>query len=570
MPRVAKAAKGGAASGAGKGAGAAAKKKNGYVKSEKIPLGEILTDLSGQGWKIGPSIGSGGFGDIYCACKAGSSGKKDYDCVIKIEPHGNGPLFVEMHFYMRNARQEDIKSFCAKHKLKMLGMPHIIGSGSHTINGEKHRFLVIPRYGKDIWSFFLSNGKRLPQHTIYRIAIQMLDVYEYIHSNTYVHADLKGANILLDYTGKHSDQVYLVDFGLACHYTTSDYKPDPRKMHNGTIEYTSRDAHNGVPTRRGDFEILGYNLIHWSGVELPWETQKLLANPQKVQKAKEEFMKDVGGSLSKLFDKNPPSPVKQFMDYVQSMDYKQTPDYEKCRKIFQAGLKSLNKTNSGPLEVTLGKSPPKQQKRPIVEEESENESESEPETSRKPSPVKLRSSATPSKRTRPADAKSPISPSRRRFKANVSPQRMASPAKSITSRLRQHITPTLNISTRSGTSSPADRKPGKTIVNDNVTPNPRSNKTYEFNFELDVSLDANVVVNVKRKKKAPSSKASEPVTSTRGESKENVKRNQKEDSDSEVPPSPVDSPLPRVSVRRLQTSAESPARSPRVTYRRVK
>lgn len=84
MPRVAKAAKGGAASGAGKGAGAAAKKKNGYVKSEKIPLGEILTDLSGQGWKIGPSIGSGGFGDIYCACKAGSSGKKDYDCVIKI------------------------------------------------------------------------------------------------------------------------------------------------------------------------------------------------------------------------------------------------------------------------------------------------------------------------------------------------------------------------------------------------------------------------------------------------------------------------------------------------------
>lgn len=37
-------------------------------------------------------------------------------------------------------------------------------------------------------------------------------------------------------------QAYLVDFGLAVH-TANEYKPDPKKMHNGTIEYTSRDAH---------------------------------------------------------------------------------------------------------------------------------------------------------------------------------------------------------------------------------------------------------------------------------------------------------------------------------------
>lgn len=68
---------------------------------------------------------------------------------------------------------------------------------------------------------------------------------EYIHSQTYVHADIKGANILTGF-GKDADkQVYLVDFGLASHYTSKDFKPDPKKMHNGTIEYTSRDAHNG-------------------------------------------------------------------------------------------------------------------------------------------------------------------------------------------------------------------------------------------------------------------------------------------------------------------------------------
>jgi len=40
-----------------------------------------------------------------------------------------------------------------------------------------------------------------------------------------------------------------VDFGLASRFTTSsEYKRDPKKAHNGTIEYTSRDAHMGGNT----------------------------------------------------------------------------------------------------------------------------------------------------------------------------------------------------------------------------------------------------------------------------------------------------------------------------------
>ena len=46
-------------------------------------------------------------------------------------------------------------------------------------------------------------------------------------------------------------QIYLVDFGLATRYVTGsgdhkEYKEDPRKVHDGTIEFTSRDAHKGV------------------------------------------------------------------------------------------------------------------------------------------------------------------------------------------------------------------------------------------------------------------------------------------------------------------------------------
>ncbi len=85
---------------------------------------------------------------------------------------------------------------------------------------------------------------------------------EYIHSKGYIHADIKGENILL----KENDpyHIYLVDFGLCSRYSNI-YRPDPKKAHNGTLKYTSRDNHKGVESRRGDLEILGYNMIEWSG-----------------------------------------------------------------------------------------------------------------------------------------------------------------------------------------------------------------------------------------------------------------------------------------------------------------
>lgn len=73
-----------------------------------------------------------------------------------------------------------------------------------------------------------------------------LDVLEYIHGKGYVHADIKGANILLGLSKETSNQVYLVDFGLAGHFSTAkQFTPDPKKAHDGTIEYLSRDAHKG-------------------------------------------------------------------------------------------------------------------------------------------------------------------------------------------------------------------------------------------------------------------------------------------------------------------------------------
>lgn len=64
---------------------AAPKSKKGFVMPEPIPLGEVLTDIQKKQWKIGPSIGKGGFGEIYTACEKDSNLQVNkYPYVVKI------------------------------------------------------------------------------------------------------------------------------------------------------------------------------------------------------------------------------------------------------------------------------------------------------------------------------------------------------------------------------------------------------------------------------------------------------------------------------------------------------
>ena len=64
---------------------------------------------------------------------------------------------------------------------------------------------------------------------------------------------MKGANVLFsqdhDPTKGAVGKVYLVDYGLVSKYRNlglhKAFEPDQRSAHEGTLEYTSRDAHLG-------------------------------------------------------------------------------------------------------------------------------------------------------------------------------------------------------------------------------------------------------------------------------------------------------------------------------------
>ncbi|KAI4491001.1 hypothetical protein M0802_010577 [Mischocyttarus mexicanus] len=296
----------------------------------KLPADEILTDVTQNKWRLGTSIGYGGFGDIYLASKDITSPVgDDAQYVIKIEPHNNGPLFVEMNFYIRASRKHMIESWCKTQRKRRIGVPTYEGSGSHIYCGQRYRFLVIPRYGIDIGKLFISNNRKLPNKLVNNLAVQMLDALEYIHSHGYAHADIKGPNILLaqydDSAVREKLQAYLVDYGLAYRFRTTA-------------------AHS----RRGDLETLGYNLLQWVCGKLPWEKDNDLSvtiNPEEVHTEKEALLSNLPLLMEKCFPnrKNYPSALMEYMKYITELDFESKPNYSYLRSLFQPGTNQESK-----------------------------------------------------------------------------------------------------------------------------------------------------------------------------------------------------------------------------------
>ena len=219
-------------------------KKQNHVMAPELPIGLVLQDCLRKQWKVGEPIGKGGFGSIYSCC---SVDKKDRSqCVLKVEPKDNGPLFVEVNFYQRAAKFEMIEKWIKLRNLSHLGVPKLYGTGHHDLRGCSLRFLIMQRFGCDLQKLF-DRHKAFPLGTCFRLGLSLTDALEYLHEHEYVHADIKGANVMLD---EQERNVYLVDYGLAHRYNPGgahqSYKEDPRTRHDGTIEYTSMDSHKGI------------------------------------------------------------------------------------------------------------------------------------------------------------------------------------------------------------------------------------------------------------------------------------------------------------------------------------
>ncbi|XP_068451637.1 serine/threonine-protein kinase VRK1 isoform X2 [Clinocottus analis] len=332
--------------------------------AEEFPPGEVLTDTGKKAWKLGAPIGQGGFGLIYLADE--NSAKPvgaDAPYVIKVEPSDNGPLFSELKFYMRAAKPDLIQSWMKSHKVKTLGVPRYWGSGLHERGDKRYRFMVIDRLGTDLQKKFEECGKRFTRKLVLQLGLRLLDVLEYIHEHEYVHADIKASNLMLSY--KDPNQVYLVDYGLAYRYAPDsvlkEYKEDPKRCHDGTIEFTSIDAHKGATAcRRSDLQILCYCMVQWLCGRLPWEDK--LQDPLYVRDRKIRSQENISEFMTECFSsQDKPAEIQRFMEEVTSLDYQDRPAYDKLRSILQAGLEAIKAKDDGKLKFTPADiSPPAQ------------------------------------------------------------------------------------------------------------------------------------------------------------------------------------------------------------------
>lgn len=358
-------------------------------------------------------------------------------------------------------------------------MPEYIGSGSHTFQGEKYRFLVLKRYRCDLHS--LIKNRRVDPKCVLIIASQIIDILEHLHDKGYAHSDIKSENLMIgsctykkdmnynfddrenayttpvkkrstidnsnnfsgsnpvrscrttrktsmyddmlkshylrpnktvnyskyyeeseyDYNPKKKDKdsdkysaaesetdnegvtsnykeefktvtedrIFLIDFGLASKFMDANghHRPfcmDQRRAHDGTLEFTSRDAHMGAHSRRSDLECLGYNLIYWCQGTLPWKNEKLLQQPDQVHHMKEYFMTDVKFMIRRVYGSTCPEFLGEFLNYVGNLAYDERPDYGYCRHIFEKELVSMGnkiedmKINVDEIKQKVKKVPP--------------------------------------------------------------------------------------------------------------------------------------------------------------------------------------------------------------------
>jgi len=323
---------------------------NGYILPDPLPEGMVIKDLRKQKWKIGKSVGLGGFGEIYSAALLDDKSLSDEEYVVKVEPHSNGPLFVELHFYCRATKREDLDAFSATRKIKHLGVPDLKGHGSFTYRNKKLRFIVMPRYGTDLQTVIDRQKTSLSLENTSSIAIQVIDSLEYLHSMGYVHKDLKGNNLIFTRDQKGvNDKIFLVDYGLASRYVHMGihrpFEPDQRSAHEGTLEYVSRDGHLGCVSRRGDMECLLYVIIEWLGGHLPWDTDTDdRLKPDTIQKMKIDAFHDVKGFLTHKAFKGQTYPqlVEDLMKMVKQMRFEEAPDYNLFRSLFRPYMPPRN------------------------------------------------------------------------------------------------------------------------------------------------------------------------------------------------------------------------------------
>lgn len=170
-----------------------------------------------------------------------------------------------------------VKFFLEEKMLKALKDFHAFPS--LFFSSLKDSVIIESVYGPNLKKLFEFCGNKFPIQTICFIGIEIVSRLKELHSQGFIHRDIKPFNLvwgnLSESSNEFKDQIMLIDYNLAGIFL------DKNKSHInfqyddlivGNLLFKSINSNNYISqTRRDDLESLLYCLIYFYNGEFPWD-----------------------------------------------------------------------------------------------------------------------------------------------------------------------------------------------------------------------------------------------------------------------------------------------------------
>lgn len=278
-----------------------------------------------KNYKLIKKLGSGAFGQIWMAVQQ----KTKEEVAIKFEDVNSKhqQLYYECKIYLW---------FHSDSTVIGQAIPQVLYYGTEGNNN----LMVMDLLGRSLEDLFNDCSRKFSLKTVLMIAQQMIKRVEYIHSRRIIHRDIKPDNFAIG-RGKHSHRVFIIDFGLAKKFMSSDgkhIKYKDGKSLTGTARYASINTHIGIEqARRDDMEGLGYVFMYFLRGKLPWQGLRARGVKEKYEKIKQKKIMTNLEELCKGF----PSEFVAYMQYCRTLNFEDKPDYKYIKNLFSALFKNL-------------------------------------------------------------------------------------------------------------------------------------------------------------------------------------------------------------------------------------
>ncbi|CAG2100915.1 unnamed protein product [Medioppia subpectinata] len=199
-----------------------------------------------------------------------------------------------------------------------------------------YRALVMEQFGPNIATKFQECNQKFSVKTVSLLAIQLMDIFKYIHSKRVIYRDVKPENILLGLPQTPgANLLHIVDFGLSKEYKDRNGVHIPYKENvglNGTARYMSINTHlYREQSRRDDMEAVGHMLILFLRGSLPWSGLDIKDSVKRFKKIGEIKQK----IETKKLCLNLPQEYEIYIRTVRSLQFTEDPNYDEYKDMFE-------------------------------------------------------------------------------------------------------------------------------------------------------------------------------------------------------------------------------------------